>query len=154
MIKITTILLESLRLVETSIGERIFDSLSMLYSAHRGSGPFIQELRGLDKMQLDSVLSFMKEIGFGDAVGPSATPQAITRAITDAVASSSSSSSSRNDFSRGGDEEEDDDEPQSFTDQKTGLTIRKPRPDRDDPAASERHLAGQIGYRGRSEDDE
>lgn len=152
MIKITSILLESLRLIESTIGERIFDSLSMLYDTQRGGGSFIQELKSLDKQQLDSVLAFLTSVGFD--VPANSTPQAIHRTIVDAITASPSSSQVRNEFAMGGDDDEDEDEPEFVVkDEKLGITVRQPRM-RDDPAAAERHLAGQLGYRGRSENDE
>ena len=153
MIKITSTLLESLRLVENTIGERIFDSLSMLYDTQRGGGSFVQELKSLDKQQLDSVLAFLKSVGFD--VPANATPQAVHRTIVDAITASPSSSQERNEFAMGGDDDdEDEDEPEFVvTDKKLGITVRQPRM-RDDPAAAERHLAGQFGYRGRSENDD
>lgn len=158
MVKITSTLFESLILVENTIGERLLDSLSLAYATHRGGGPFIRELNSLTRPQLEAVMSFIRQAGYDVEVGPGATTKAIHRAITDVVASeSSSSSASHADTSTAidlEDDDDDDDDEADFRDPITGIVIRKLKLNQDDPEASERFLANQIGYRGHREEED
>jgi len=152
MVKITPTLLESRLLIEAITGEKLFDSLAFSYETSRGGGAFAQELNGLSPNDTRMILDFMKEAGYDVRLPETgATPHAIKRAITTAVASSSSSSSSSASRSEGfGTHEEDEDEEDEtgvIKDDESGISVRRERPMKDDPAASELALARTLGHR-------
>ena len=92
MVKLTSTLLEAVRLNENAHGERLFSSLSFAYERSRGGNAFIQELNSLSPQDLSAVVAFMQEAGF--KVSQAGGPGGVKRQIIDAVAQDSSGSSS------------------------------------------------------------
>lgn len=136
MINLTKILLESLYLIESIEGERLFDSLCHSYSSNRGGGGFMSELKGLSDVDLKAVVDFAKSIGYNFTNEQSRS--VLIKEITDAVAADSVSSSSSSSYSNRANEIDDDD------DELENEPPTRQRPSADDEGASERHLASLL----------